>query len=394
MTIYWEPDTRRPYPDGLGGPGGVDGHAVRTVDARTTLAAALDAEPAPHLVVVGAGVALVDALAVAAAQRVARPALGVVLLRDDLALDVLGEAIRAGVREVVATHDAAALRRACERSLELSRELGAAVRPPAAGLAAATVVTVFGGKGGCGKSVLATNLAVSLATGGHRVLLVDLDLQFGDVGIMTRLAPDRTIGDAITMAGRLDEAGVRSLLTQYRPGLDVLLAPAGPAEGDQVSRALVAELITAARPLFDVIVVDTPPYFNDPVLAALDLTDRFVLLVTPDLPTLKSVRLTQDMFELLEYPRERRLAVLNRADSDVGLTIADVETAVGAPMAVQIPSSRDVPVSVNRGVPLAVDDPKHPFARAIRDLADRCTGRDDVGPAGRPRRLRFLGRRG
>ena len=87
--------------------------------------------------------------------------------------------------------------------------------------------------------------------------------------------------------------------------------------------------------------------------------DRFVLLVTPDLPTLKSVRLTQDMFELLEYPKERRLAVLNRADSDVGLTIADVETAVGAPMAVQIPSSRDVPVSVNRGVPLTVDDPKH-----------------------------------
>jgi pilus assembly protein CpaE len=393
VTIYWEPDVRRPYL------GGSAEHTVLTVGTGTALVAALNTEPAHDLVVVGAGVGLADALAVAAAQRLARPTLGVVLLRDDLAVDVLGEAIRAGVREVVPADDTAALRRACERSLAWSRELEAAARPPATAPTPATVVTVFSGKGGCGKSVLATNVAVSLATGGsHRVLLVDMDLQFGDIGIMTRLAPDRTIADAIAMSGRLDEAGVRSLLTRYRPGLDVLLAPAGPAEGDHVTRALVGELIAAARPLFDFIVVDTPPYFNDQVLAVLDLTDRFVLVVTPDLPTLKSVRLTQDMFELLEYPKERRIAVLNRADSDVGLTTADIETAIGAPTSVLVPSSRDVPVSVNRGVPLAVDNPKHPFAQAIHDLADRCAGRDGGHDGGRPnghrRRLRLLGRKG
>jgi pilus assembly protein CpaE len=389
VTIYWEPDARRPRPEGLAG------HTVVDVDGGAALAAALDAQPEDHLVVVGAGVALGDALAVAAQERIARPALGVVLLRDDLALDVLGEAIRAGVREVVTAGDTAALRQACERSLELSRRLGAADRLPGAGPAPATVVTVFAGKGGCGKSILATNLAVSLAGGGaRRVLLVDLDLQFGDVGIMTQLVPDRTIADAIAMAGRLDEDGVRSLVTRYRPGLDVLLAPAGPAEGDHVSRALVSELVAAARTMFDFIVVDTPPYFSDQVLAVLDLTDRFVLVVTPDLPTLKSVRLTQDMFELLEYPKERRIAVLNRSDSDVGLTVADIESAVGAPMAVLVPSSRDVPMSVNRGVPLAVDDPKHPVARAVNELADRCAGDSGARRTAQRRRLRLFGRRG
>jgi pilus assembly protein CpaE len=370
---------------------------VRTVDGLAALAAALDADPDAQQVVFGAGVALGDALAFAAHQRIQRPTLGVLLLREEVAFDVLAEAIRAGVREVVPAGDGAALRQACERSLDVSRQLGATVRaaPAAPGpVAEAKVITVFAGKGGCGKSTVATNLAVTLAAGGrHRVLLIDLDLQFGDVGIMLQLNPERSIADAIGMAGRLDEAGVRSLLTKYRPGLDTLLAPAGPAEGDHVTRDLITELIRVAKTMFDFIVVDTPPFFSDQVLATLDLTDRFVLIVTPDLPTLKSVRLTQDMFELLGYPADRRLALLNRADSQVGLSISDIEKAVGMSMSVLMPSSRDVPVSVNRGVPIAVDHPGHSVSRAMRELAERCSG-DPVAKPVRPRRGLRFGRKG
>jgi pilus assembly protein CpaE len=292
---------------------------------------------------------------------------------------------------VVAADDLVAVDDACARSLELSRRLGSG--PSAAEPAQARIVTVFAGKGGVGKSTVAANLAVTLAGGGARVCLVDLDLQFGDIGILLQLVPEHSITDAVAMAGRLDTDALRSLITPYRPGLDVLLAPAGPAEGDHVSREVVREVLTVARSAYDFIVVDTAPYVTDHLLTTLDLTDWFVLVVTPDLPTLKSHRLTVEMFDMLEYPQQRRLTLLNRADSDVGLGVSDIEKAVGAPISVLMPSSRDVPMSVNRGVPLAVDKPGHPVSQAIRQLADRCAG-NDAGRAPSRHRSRMFKRKG
>ncbi|OJF11972.1 AAA family ATPase [Couchioplanes caeruleus] len=379
MTIYCDPGSLPGYP------GSAEPDCA--VPEPSLLPAALAERPDAQLVVLGPGVPLDEAVAFTARQRVERPSLGVVLLRDRVEVDVLAEAMRAGIREVVAAGDRDAVDAACARSLDLTRRLS-----PAAPVAGAQVITVFAGKGGVGKSTIATNLAVTLAAGGRRrVCLVDLDLQFGDVGILLQLPPERGLADAVAMAGRLDEDGVRSLITPYRPGIDALLAPAGPAEGDQVDRELVTELLGVLTTMYDYIVVDTPPYVSDQVLAALDRTDWFVLVVTPDLPTLKSARLTLNTFEMLEYAPERRLILLNRADSEVGLTVADVEKALGQPAAVLMPSSRDVPLSVNRGVPLAAERPTHPVARAMGALAGRCGVQDDA-PARRARG-RLFGRR-
>ncbi|MEV4642314.1 P-loop NTPase [Actinoplanes sp. NPDC049548] len=379
MTIYCEPGPEPTFPGSA--------EPAYAVAEASQLPALLTERPDVQLVVLGPGVPLAEAVAFTTRQRVERPSLGVVLLRDHVEVTVLAEALRAGVRDVVAAGDRDAVDAACARSLELTRRLN-----PEAPAAGAQVVTVFAGKGGVGKSTVATNLAVTLAGGGRRrVCLVDLDLQFGDVGILLQLPPERGLADAVGMAGRLDEDGVRSLLTPYRPGMDALLAPAGPAEGDQVDRELVAELLEVLRPMYDYIVVDTPPYVSDQVLAALDRTDWFALVVTPDLPSLKSARLTLTTFEMLQYPADRRLIVLNRADSEVGLTVADVEKALGQPTAVLMPSSRDVPLSVNRGVPLAADRPAHPVARAMAELAARCGARDD-DRARRPL-ARLFGRR-
>lgn len=367
-------------------------------DGFTVLAEPAEAEhllprhPETLLVVLGAGLGLDDALTFAAYQRVQRPVLGVLLLRDALDPDVLARAMRAGVREVVREDDAEGLRTAAARSVDLSKALGTSLRQAADAGDRARVVTVFAGKGGCGKSVVATNLAAALsAEGARRVLLVDLDLQFGDVAVMLQLSPVHSISDAVPIAGRVDEAALRAIRTPYRPGFDALLAPASPAEGEHVRRELVTEVLQVARGMYDFVVVDTPPFVTDQVLAVLDLSDWFVPIVTPDLPTLKSVRLTVEMFDLLEYPRERRLVVFNRADSQVGLTVRDVEEAVGAHLSVHVPSSRDVPVSVNRGVPLTIADPVHPVSLAMRALADRCAGSDSAPPA--RRRLFALGRR-
>jgi len=385
-SVYVEPDPERR--SSLGARYGDFGLDV--VGELGDLDTHLPRNPETMLVIVGATVALDDALAFAAHQRVRRPLLGVLLVRHSVEPEVLARAMRAGVREVLDELDAEGIRQAATRSIDLSRAVAGSLRATGSPSRLATVVTIFAGKGGCGKSVVATNLAAVLAAGGgRRVLLMDLDLQFGDVAIMLQLPPTRSISDAIGMAGKFDEAGLRSVLTAYRPGFDVLLAPASPAEGEHVSRELVTEVIEVARVMYDFIVIDTPPFVTDQVLAALDLSDYYVPIVTPDLPTLKSMRLTTEMFDLLEYPRERRLVVFNRANTEVGLTAEDVEEAVGANLAVHMPSSRDVPVSVNKGVPIALSDPEHPVSQAMRRLADKCGGGGGAVPSSHRRMFAF-----
>jgi pilus assembly protein CpaE len=195
------------------------------------------------------------------------------------------------------------------------------------------------------------------------------------------------------MGDRLDETGFRSLLTPYAPGVEALLAPSGPTDGEHVTRELVGELLRLARAAFDYVVVDTPPQFTDHVLAALDASHQYVLIATPDVPALKNLRITLDMFDLLDYPRDARLVVLNRADAKVGLTPADIERVIRVPIAARIPSSRDVPISVNKGVPIMTDSPGHGVSRALREFAQARLVPADA-EAARPRRGLLARRRG
>lgn len=349
------------------------GDEVRVVDSLAATARALEADPAEMLVVIGPGTQSDDALEFAAKLRLARPAVGVILVRDQVDVTVLSWALQSGVREVVLAGDHAALTAACRRSRELSRRLLAAARSgEAAPVRDGKVVTVFAAKGGCGKTTLATNLGVVLSRhDGHRVCVVDLDLAFGDVAITTKLAPTRTMVDALPMAGHLDITGAASLLTSYRPGLEMLLAPVAPGDAEKVPPSLVAELLSVLRGIFDYVVVDTPPQFSEHVLTALDASAHHVLLATPDVPTLKNLRLTLDMLDLLSYPREIRTVVLNRSDARAGLTAQDAEQAARCPIAGHVPSSRAVPLSINEGVPITLANPGHQVSQAITRFAER-----------------------
>jgi pilus assembly protein CpaE len=233
------------------------------------------------------------------------------------------------------------------------------------------VVTVFSAKGGCGKTTLASNLAASLADGGRReVCLVDLDLNFGDVAIVLQLFPAHTLADAVPMVETLDLPAVMSLLTPHSPGLSALVAPVEPGSAETIPQSLITTIISLLREQFAFIVIDTPPAFTDHVLAAFDQSDLIALLATLDIPALKNLKLTLETLDLLNYPRERLRVVLNRADSKVGLALAEVEKTLRVPIALHIPSSRAVPASINRGVPIMLDDPNHPVSVAIRAFGD------------------------
>jgi pilus assembly protein CpaE len=372
---------------------GGDVHTAVSLDEVTTL---INGDRDELLVLFGPGAPIAEAVSFANQQRLQRPALGVVLLRTHVDMAVLSEALRAGVREVVDINDPASVLAACARSLNLSRQMrGGPARtadgadgPPPDG----RVITVFSAKGGCGKTTLATNLAISLARGGsRRVCIIDLDLAFGDIAIMLQLVPEKTIADLIPVADRIDETGIRTTVTPYCPGVDTLLAPLQPAVAEEVTRDLVSDLIEYARGMFDFVVIDTPPQFNDIVLAALDASHLYVLVATPDLPALKNLRVTLDMFEMLDYRRDHRVVVLNRADAKVGLTGADIERVIRVPIACHVPSSRDVPISVNKGVPIVLDNPGHAVSAAIRELAHgRLSG--EAGPPSKGLRS-LIGRR-
>jgi len=354
---------------------------TRVVGTADELVELVNTDRGELLVVLGPSTPLAEAVGFAEQCRIRRPALGVVLLRQFLDVNVMSEALRAGVREVVDANDPAAILAASARSQDLSRQLATKTHingqhVPTSGAPApgepidGQVITVFSAKGGVGKTTTAINLAVALADGGrHKVCLMDFDLAFGDVAILTQLSPERTIADAIPVADRIDETGLRAILTPYRSGLDVLLAPVQPAIAEEIGRQLISDLIQLARDAFEFVVIDTASAFSEQMLAALDATHHYLLVATPEIPALKNTRVTLDMFDLLDYRREARTMVLNRADSKVGLSHPDIEKIIRMPIRGNIPSSRDVPVSANAGVPLSVSSPSHPVTLAIKDLA-------------------------
>lgn len=350
------------------------GPEAEILDSLQDISRHLAEHPAESVIVVAPSVDTDAALSLAESLRVAKPHIGVVLVRQRVDSTLLSEALRCGVRDVVSDRDLAAVSDAVRRARELASRMrqhsDEDITEQEAGRG--KVITVFSAKGGCGKTTLSTNLAASLADGGKRqVCLVDLDLAFGDVSIALQLFPAHTISDAVPLADTLDVHGLRTLLTPHSPGLFALSAPLEPGQAEHISASLVSDLLTILRDHFDYVVIDTPPAFTDHVLAAFDMSDVYALLATLDIPAVKNLKLSLETLELLNYPKDKWRVVLNRADSKVGLDINEVAKTLHLTIAAQIPSSRAVPASINRGVPIALDEPQHPVSQAIRLFAEQ-----------------------
>jgi len=354
---------------------GALGHDSVVLPSMDALRRHLETQFNEDAVVLGPNIDLLSALELAGSMRVTRPSLGVILVRRRVDTSVLADAMRAGIFEVVEERDLAGLTSAVRRCAELARALRETVgggQAEGEGASRGTLVTVFSAKGGCGKTTVATNLAAALADGGRReVCLVDLDLAFGDVAIALQLFPAHTIADAVPLAGTLDAQALSSLLTPHSAGLTTLVAPVEPGHAESIPASLVTTILELLKQNFDYVVVDTPPAFDDHVLAAFDQSDMVALMATLDIPALKNLKLTLETLELLNYPRDRWRIVLNRSDSKVGLALSEVEKTLKVPISLQVPSSRDVPASINRGVPIVLDDPRHPVSQAIKAFAER-----------------------
>jgi pilus assembly protein CpaE len=363
VTILWDAD-----PSALETYRFATGDQVRLVETGQLVTRTLASDKNELLVVVGPDIDTQSACDFATQIRLERPEVGVVMLRRRPEVTILAQALRCGIREVVSAEDLTTLAAACRRSVDLSLALTGT--DAGGGGRSGRVVTVFSAKGGVGKTTISTNLGVYLASTGSRVLLVDLDLAFGDVAISLQLTPSRTASDLIAMSGELDSKGLASAVTRHASGLDTLCAPDTPADADRIPAATTTKLLLVARGMYDFVIVDTPPAFTEHVLAALDVTDVSILIATMDVPAVKNLCLVLNTMDQLGYPKQSRVVVLNRSDVKAGLKIADIAAVTKQPVAVSIPNSPDVPASINRGVAIVLEEPDHPVSVALRALAN------------------------
>lgn len=338
----------------------------------------------PVVVILGPSCATPAELGIAERLIHAHAALGAILVVEELSTSLLQQALRAGVKDVLTlSGDAAQLGTAIQRVAvtldstprrsaptdQIAEEAADAI---IAGGEPGQVLTVFSTKGGAGKSVIATNLAVALAQRSNQpVCLVDADLQFGDVAVMLKLTPHHTIVDAVASIDRMDAALLESLLvTHEMSGLRVLPAPLEPAFADQVGAAEMVAIVEQLRTFCSYVIVDTPAYFNDVVLGLVEISDKVVLVAGMDIPNIKNVKIGLQTLRLLNTPMEKLMLVLNRSNSKVKLDIGEVERTLQVKASALIPSDVLIPQSVNKGVPVVLHAPKSPVAKSIQQMAE------------------------
>jgi pilus assembly protein CpaE len=235
---------------------------------------------------------------------------------------------------------------------------------------AGTLICVLGSKGGVGKTVASTNLGAALATRGKRTALIDLDLQFGDVALALGLAPETTLFDLAVSGGSLDSEKLDDFMLRHPSGLRVLAAPARPDQAVSITAPMMSTVYSVLREDYDFIVVDTPPAFSSEVIATVDVAEWVCMIAMFDALSLKNTRLGLDTLELMGHPADHVRVVLNRAGTNVGISGADAVEILGRRPDVLVPSDREIPVSINDGVPITLSGSRSEAARAINSLAD------------------------
>ena len=239
-----------------------------------------------------------------------------------------------------------------------------------AGTSVAPLICILGPKGGTGKTLVATNLSVALARRDMRVVLVDLDLQFGDVGLALGLVPERTIYDLAKAGQPYDHDKIERHLTEHSSGVKVLLGPTRPDHASAITIDFLRDVYAALRTMSDAVIIDTPPGFTPEVIATIDISTSACVVGMLDSLSLKNTKLGIETLDLMGYPSENIALVLNRADSRVGITHDDVAAIIGRPPDVLVPSDREIPRSVNEGTPIVAARERSDAAKAFRQLGE------------------------
>ena len=343
--------------------------------------AQLEHSTAPKVVVLDSGAEPEVALKLAAHFDAQCPTISVILVSEP-APEVSREAMRAGVRDILhPAADVSDIRQVLDHAFQAAMDRAMLLDPtrgtqPQESESAKTgrVITIVSPKGGVGKTTIATNVAVGLARAApHSTVLVDLDIQFGDVAGALDLEPEYALPDTVHGPASRDSMVLKTFLTQHSTGLYVICGARTPADSDTISGQDVSQLLRMLASEFRYVVVDTAPGLSDHTLAAMDLTTDLILLTSLDVPGVRGLRKELDALNQLGLMPESHFVVLNFADSRAGLSVADVEATIGRNVDVRLPRSKVIPASVNQGLPLLQSGGRDPMTKQLRGLVSRLT---------------------
>jgi pilus assembly protein CpaE len=242
-------------------------------------------------------------------------------------------------------------------------------RGPAQG-ALSPLIAILGPKGGTGKTLTACNLAVALAARHARPVVVDLDLQFGDVGLALGIRPTRTIYDLAVSGGTLDGEKVDSYLVEHESGARVLMAPIRPDQAAAVNISFLRRVFEILRSSYDFVIVDTPPAFTPEVIASIDASSDLCVVGMLDALSLKDTKIGLETLSQMGYELDAIRLVLNRADTSVGIAQHEVEHLLGKAPDVLVPSDRAIPRAITDGQTVVETAPRSGAARAFVGLAE------------------------
>jgi pilus assembly protein CpaE len=293
------------------------------------------------------------------------PTASIVMMSVQGEADYLRRSMLAGAREFLvkpfsSDELCSSIRQVYARERE---KMGRMLPPPQAMVAAPVapgvrepgrVITLFSPKGGVGRTTLAVNLAVALASEmGKSVALVDASLQFGDVGVLLNLNPkSKSIVDVLGDVGNGDIDQVDNALVSHSTGIRVLLAPPSPEMAELVTVDHIRRVVNRLRETHDLVIIDSWPFFQDNTLALLDMSDLILAVLTLEITNIKNIRLFLEVADQLGYASEKVKLVLNRADSAYGIRVVDVENSIGRKVDHTVVSDgRTVVYALNRGVP-------------------------------------------
>ena len=251
------------------------------------------------------------------------------------------------------------------------RLAGEAEEPAACG----TVITIFGAKGGIGKTTIATNLATALVQGGNSsVVLVDLDTRFGDVAILMDIPVERSIADLSLPEEEITKEMLQECLYTHNTGVLMLPAPIRPTDWRNIHAGHIERIVALLAQTYDYVILDTPGTFNDIVARSLELATVVLLVATVDMASMKDTLLALDMLRTWNFPQEMLKLVVNSTNDAIDVQTSDVKRMLGRDVFWVIPYDRTVNTSSQLGMPLVVTKPTAKAAASILQMAVALSG--------------------
>ena len=332
----------------------------------------------PNILLIHAGDSDQDAISLAERVIQRKPRTFVILLMENVTLERMQMANAAGCHNIAPVpQEAKELCNLIHRVHNTENDRITALDSNERATWSSKILTVYGAKGGLGKTTIATNLALMMAKQKKKVCLIDLDLLFGDVHVFLDIEPKETISDLMLEHSSTSIDAVRAFMTVHPSGIHILCAPKTPEYAETVSGDRIQSLLALLRSYYDYIIIDTGVNFSDPTLAALEASTAILFLTGLDVSILKNSKLAMSILESLGQKKKVRV-IINRAVEINSITVSDVQRIIDAPILARIPSDYLVAVAaLNQGQPFVQCSPKSKLTLAIRDITEKIlTGND------------------